>query len=205
MANLSKIPVIVRTLSEQHKVEIALVENIQRQDLNPLETATAIANLKSQFNMTERAIAKRLGKATSTVSNQLRLLELPKIAKEKVLSGAITEGHARQILALIAAGGNDKDVQKLLDKTEHDHWSVRRAEQFVNDFKKMKLSANTDKEPVQTIALLSPKAEKLFRSNLTKRFSLPEKRIKIAPSGKRLKLTIEFLDAEELASFQKHL
>ncbi len=132
MAGLLKIPALVRTLSNQHKLELALIENIQRRDLNPLETATAYLKLHQQFNMTYEDIGKRVGgKAISTISNALRLLQLPEAAKKALVEGAISEGHARQILAV----ENPKAQQELLRLIVNEGWSVRKAEQFVVGYK----------------------------------------------------------------------
>lgn len=131
IAGLTKIPAIVRTLSAQHKLEVSIIENVQRQDLNPLETATAFLKLRNQFNLTDKQIGERVGKAASTVSNITRLLKLPDVAKQALADGKITEGHARQILAI-----EDPDVQqRLLEEIIANKWSVGRTEQFVIGYK----------------------------------------------------------------------
>lgn len=134
MAGLDKLPALVRTLSDQHKLEIALLENLQREDLNALEVATAYLKLNTQFNMTHEEIAKQAGgKAVSTISNTIRLLRLPEDAKKAIVDGSISEGHARQILAL-----EDPTAQKkLLTMIILNGWSVRKAEQFVVGYKKV--------------------------------------------------------------------
>lgn len=132
-ANLPKVPVIVRTLTNQHKLELSLIENLQRQDLNPLETATAYVKLRDQFNLSLKEISKRVGgKSVAVISNMMRLLHLPPPAKQALIAGLISEGHARQILAL-----TQLQTQKmLLDRIVAEQWSVRRAEQFVIGYKK---------------------------------------------------------------------
>lgn len=132
MAGLTKLPVIIRTVNAQNKLELSLIENLQRKDLNPLETATAYLKLHQQFNLTYEQIGQRVGgKALSTVSNVLRLLNLPQEAKEALIAKKISEGHARQILAI------DKPaVQKqLLELIIKNDWSVRKTEQFVVGYK----------------------------------------------------------------------
>jgi ParB family chromosome partitioning protein len=114
---------------------------LQREDLNPLETATAYLKLHQQFSLTYEEIGKRVGgKAISTISNILRLLGLPKEAKQALIDGKISEGHARQILAI-----HEPDVQlELLEMIIKNDWSVRKAEQFVVGYKegqKNKVSA----------------------------------------------------------------
>jgi len=155
IAGLNKIPALVRTLTNQHRLEIALIENLQRQDLNPLETATAYLKLHEQFNLTYEEIGKRVGgKAISTISNVLRLLGLPKEAKQALIEGAISEGHARQILAI-----HESDVQlELLELIIKNEWSVRKAEQFVVGYKegqknREKAVAKVQTETTETKAL----------------------------------------------------
>ena len=135
LVGLEKVPAIVRTLSNQHKLELALIENLQRRDLNPLETATAYLKLHEQFSLTYEQIGERIGgKAVSTISNIMRLLQLPDNAKQALIRGDISEGHARQILALEAP-----EVQtQLLDYIIREGWSVRKSEQFVVGYKKGK-------------------------------------------------------------------
>lgn len=132
MAGLAEIPALVRTYSDQHKLELALIENLNREDLNPLEIATAYLKLQQQFNMTLEEIGKRAGgKAVSTVSNSLRLLSLPENAKTALILGQISEGHARQIVAI-----QEPPVQQeLLNLIVANGWSVRKAEQFVIGYK----------------------------------------------------------------------
>lgn len=128
MAGLTELPAIVRTMSDQQKLGLAVIENLQREDLNPLEIATAYLKLQQQFNMTLEEIGRTVGgKAVSTISNSLRMLALPDEAKKALISGNISEGHARQILAI-----KEKDVQlDLLSLIIRHGWSVRKAEQFV--------------------------------------------------------------------------
>lgn len=147
LAGLAKVPALVRTLTNQHKLELSLIENLQRQDLNPLETATAYLKLHQQFNLTYEEIGKRVGgKAISTISNVLRLLGLPKEAKLALVEGKITEGHARQILAI-----HEPEVQaELLDMIVKNDWSVRKTEQFVIGYKEGEKDKKTAVAKVQT-------------------------------------------------------
>lgn len=132
LAGKTEIPALVRSYDDQKKLELALIENLQREDLNPLEVATAYLKLQQQFNLKLEEIAKRAGgRGVSTVSNTLRLLALPKEAKTALIERQISEGHARQILAI-----KEPEVQKeLLDLIVKNEWSVRKAEQFVVGYK----------------------------------------------------------------------
>jgi ParB family chromosome partitioning protein len=100
LAGLDVVPVVVRDVTPQQMVELALVENLQREDLNPLETASAYQQLVEEFGMTQQQVADKVGKNRATVTNTLRLLKLPAKVKEALLQGQITEGHARAMLRL---------------------------------------------------------------------------------------------------------
>jgi ParB family chromosome partitioning protein len=127
MAGLEKIPALVRTLSNQHKLELSLIENLQRRDLNVLETATAYLKLRDQFNLTLEQIGQRVGgKSISGVSNTLRLLRLPESAKQALLESKITEGQARPLVGLDPA-----IVEEILPQIVEEGWSARKVEQFV--------------------------------------------------------------------------
>ena len=131
-AGLERIPAIVRQLTEQAQLEIALVENLQREDLDPIEAARGFRRLIDEFGFTLEEIAARVGRARSTVANTLRLLDLAPIVQDAVIRRTISEGHARQLLAL-----NDEAAQAHLLKLIIDEgWSVRKAEQYVVGFKK---------------------------------------------------------------------
>jgi ParB family chromosome partitioning protein len=168
MAGLTEIPALVRTYTDQHKLELALIENLNREDLNPLEIATAYLKLQQQFNMTLEEIGKRAGgKAVSTVSNSLRLLSLPENAKTALIKGEISEGHARQIVAI-----QEPDVQQeLLDLIIQNGWSVRKTEQFVIGYKegkkdKQKAAAKTRSETPATEALAKRLGTKVAIRNM---------------------------------------
>lgn len=132
-AGLSHIPAIVRSLEELEQVELALIENVQREDLSPLEQALAVYKLQQQFNIALEQIAERLGKAPSTISNLTRLLQLPESAREALRQGKISEGHARAILALRSSPSLQEE---LLSCILNNGWTVRQAEQFVLSTKK---------------------------------------------------------------------
>jgi ParB family chromosome partitioning protein len=185
LAGLKKIPAIVRTTKELERLEIAIVENVQRVDLSPLEQAVSIERLHQQFNMTYDAIAKRLGKATSTVNNVVRLLQLPEASRTALHEQKISEGHARSILAL-------KDLPEkqaeLLRQIIANGWSVRQAERFVVSVKegfkeKKESSARMQTETVET-------------KRLSKKIGAP---VQIRRTAKGGKLEIAFKSDEELA------
>lgn len=132
MAGLDKIPALVRTLTDQHRLELSLIENLQRTDLNILETATAYLKLRDQFNMTLEQIGKTVGgKSISTISNILRLLRLPDSVKRALAEGKISEGQARPLVNLDPAV-----IEEILPQIIKEGWSSRRVEQFIVQLKK---------------------------------------------------------------------
>jgi ParB family chromosome partitioning protein len=155
IAGLDKVPVIVRSTKELEQLEIALIENVQRVDLSPLEQAVSIERLHQQFNMHYDAIAKRLGKASSTINNIVRLLQLPVSAVEALKNKEITEGHARAILAL---KGAPEKQDELLQSIITQGWNVRQAERYVTSHKagiqeKKEVRSRVDTETKETKAL----------------------------------------------------
>jgi ParB family transcriptional regulator, chromosome partitioning protein len=127
MLGMDTIPALVRTLSNQHQLELSLIENLQRADLNSIETATAYMKLRDQFNLTLEEIGKRVGnKSTSAVSNTLRLLKLPKAVQHAIAQGKLTEGQARPLV-----GQDDAFVEEILPRIIAEDWSARKVEQFM--------------------------------------------------------------------------
>ena len=127
-AGLTTVPALVRSAEDLEKLELGLIENVQRVDLSPLEQAVSIARLHEQFNVSYADIAKRLGKADTTINNIVRLLQLPKDAQEALSNGSISEGHARSILALKS---DPTQQTRLLELIMAEGWSVRQAEKYV--------------------------------------------------------------------------
>lgn len=146
MAGLEKVPALVRTLSAQHKLELSLIENLQRRDLNVLETATAYLKLRDQFNLTLDQIGERVGgKSVSAISNTLRLLRLPESVKTALLEGKLREGQARPLVNIDPAM-----IDEILPEILRDEWSARKIEQFIVQLKKH--GADTKKQSVARLA-----------------------------------------------------
>lgn len=114
LLGLNEVPVIVRAEQEQKKLEIALIENLQREDLNPLETARAYKRLIDEFNITQEEAAKKVGKARSSVANALRLLALPLEVQEALASGKISEAHAKYLLGIEGEARQINLLRKIL-------------------------------------------------------------------------------------------
>ncbi|HET8670219.1 MAG TPA: ParB/RepB/Spo0J family partition protein [Candidatus Saccharimonadales bacterium] len=185
LAGLAKVPAIVRTTKELEQLEIAIVENVQRVDLSPLEQAVSIERLHQQFNMTYESVAKRLGKATSTINNIVRLLQLPEAASLALQKQKISEGHARAILAL---KDTPEKQAELLEQIIKHGWSVRQAERFVTSIKE------GFKEKREAVARV--RTETSETKQLSQRIGVPVHIRRMAKGGK---LEITFTSDDELS------
>jgi ParB family chromosome partitioning protein len=134
IAGLSEVPAYVRIANDQEMMEMALVENIQRENLNPMEVAITYQRLIEEFSLRHEDLAQRVGKKRTTITNFLRLLDLPPYIQEEIKSGRVSTGHAKAL-----AGLGDFAVQKhFLERTVREELSVRALEKLVSDFKKPK-------------------------------------------------------------------
>ncbi len=124
IAELEKIPAIVRTLDAQNRLELSLIENVQREDLNPIEIATAYAKLKNQFNMTPDGVAQRVGKSKASIVNTMRLLQLPEEAKKAMVENGLSEGQMRPLIS-----ATPEQIDMILPSIIKENWSARKVEQ----------------------------------------------------------------------------
>jgi ParB family chromosome partitioning protein len=131
LAELEKVPVVVKDISISDRLELALIENIQREDLSPLDEALAYAQLVDEFSLTQDSIAKRVGKSRSAVANSIRILQLPEFARESLGKGDISAGHARVLLSL----EKQEDVRHLHDIMVSRKISVREGESIAKGIK----------------------------------------------------------------------
>ena len=191
LAGKVKIPAIVRTLTDQHKLELSLIENIQRRDLNPLETATAYLKLRDQFNLTLDQIGARVGgKSISTISNTLRLLRLPEAVKTAMIEGKLTEGQARPLI-----GADEEIIAKILDQIIKQDWSARKVEQFIAGLKNGVHTANSSGNTHDNF--------EQYTQQLTKRFTT-KVQIKTNQKGAG-QIVIAFKNAKEFERIEKLL
>lgn len=190
LAELSHVPAIVRSLKELEQIELSLIENIQRVDLSPLEQALSVYKLQHQFNLALEDIAKKLGKAPSTISNLMRLLQLPDAAREALREGKITEGHARAILSLKA--WPDKQAE-LLRSILNNRWTVRQAEQFATA---AKAGADADAARGRTVS------ETSLTKNIGKKLGT---KVQIKHTAKGGQLVIRFNSDEHLQQIAEKL
>ena len=146
MAGIREVPVIIRDYSEQEVVEISLIENIQREDLNPIEEANAYVRLMDEFHMTQEAISQRVSKSRAAVTNAIRLLRLPQEIREMLIYGELTEGHARALLGIpdpeaqikaartvIQNGASVRETEKLVKEILHPTVRPKRERNVQND------------------------------------------------------------------------
>ncbi len=181
-AGLKNIPIIVKDVSPAEALELALIENIQREDLNPLEEAEAYNRLIREFGLTQEELASRVGKERSTVANFLRLLKLPDYIKENIWAEAISMGHAR-----VLAGVEYPEDQRLVrDMIIRKGLSVRETETLVRRLKKPRRPAGKRQPDSHTLSL----AEEMVRHLGT--------RVRISRRGKRGKIEIDFYSEEDL-------
>ncbi len=145
LAGLDMVPVIIRQVSDQERLELALIENVQREDLNPLETAEAYHQLVEHFQLKQEEIAVRVGKNRATVANTLRLLNLSEQARKALAEGKISEGHARTILSLSSVQAQNAALQTMIN---HD-LNVRQAEELCKKLsgEKPRPKINPEKSP----------------------------------------------------------
>ncbi|MBP5349389.1 MAG: ParB/RepB/Spo0J family partition protein [Clostridia bacterium] len=191
LAGLSEIPAVILDRDDLAAAEIALVENLQREDLNPIEEALAFKSLTEEFGLTQEELSRRVGKSRSAVANATRLLELPDEAKAMVSSGALSAGHARTLLGL-----RDRDqIVPLAKRCVADGLSVRELELLVKRANKPVREAPEEPAPVVDYVA---ELERKMTSDLGRR-------VKIAAKGKQKTLTLWFEDNEDLDALLRRI
>ena len=191
LANLSEIPAVILDSDDLAAAEIALVENLQREDLNPIEEALAFKSLSEEFGLTQEELSRRVGKSRSAVANATRLLELPDEAKAMVSSGVLSAGHARTLLGL-----RDRDrIVPLAKRCVSDGLSVRELELLVK--RANRPIREVPEEPASVVDYVA-ELERKMTSDLGRR-------VKIAAKGKRKTLTLWFEDNEDLDALLRRI
>ncbi len=184
-AGLKKIPAIIREVSDAESLEIAIIENIHRHDLNPIEEAEAYSQLANEFGLTQEKLAQKVGKNRTTITNTLRLLKLPNGVKADMVAGRFSMGHARALLGLESA----KDIEALRREILKKDMNVRQAEERVRQLKK----TNSD-------AVTAPKKKKdIFLKNIeTGLERLLGTKVEILPKQKGGKVMITYYSDDDL-------
>lgn len=159
LAGLNKIPAIVRKIRDPESIEIAIIENLQREDLNPIETASAYKILIEEHNLTQDKLAQTIGKDRTTITNTLRLLNLPETVQELILSHQLTTGHAKVLLSV-----KSQKLQIILaESTVKNQWSVRTLEQKMQHLQNRQQTVDQQTDPILEAAL-----DKIRRNLATK-------------------------------------
>lgn len=191
LANLTEIPAIVMEADALKAAEIAIIENVQRENLNPYEEAQAYASLMSEFKLTQEEVSAKVGKSRPAIANSMRLLELPDEVLELLKAGDISAGHARALLGLKDKGIIEDTANKILVRS----LSVRDTEDLVKKLNKAYENAlKGEEEKVDTSDLIVDYIKDLEK----KAMSLTGKRIKIQTKGKCRMVQIEYVDNEDL-------
>jgi ParB family chromosome partitioning protein len=191
LAGLTDVPVIVRDVETQDRLELALIENIQRENLNPIDEGLAYQQLVKEFSMTQEEVAKRVGKERSTVANTMRLLQLPDFIKDDIGGGRLSMGHARVLLAI----KDHVEVKEIRDKIINKELSVRQTEALVRAAKQ-KNSGNAggqrrsdDKKPIPSSYC------RTLTNDFIRHFGTKSK---ITQNGDRGKIEIEYYSLDDL-------
>ena len=142
LAGLTEMPAIIKELSDEDMMELAIIENLQREDLNAIEEAESYKKMMTDLNITQQEVARRLGKSRPYIANMLRLLQLPKNVAQMVQHGALSSAHGRTLLTLKDAS----KIKKTAKQAAQESWSVRYLEEYVNGLVSKDISRKVDKE-----------------------------------------------------------
>ncbi|SIS75506.1 ParB/RepB/Spo0J family partition protein [Alicyclobacillus vulcanalis] len=182
MAGLQVVPAVVRDLSDVLLMEIALIENLQREDLNPMEVADAYAKLIETCHLTQDELAKRVGQSRSHITNMLRLLQLPVQIQDMVSRGTLTMGHARALLSVEDA----EEQLRLAEQAVKEAWSVRKLEMVIYQPKKVSRETETRTLPTEYRRYQEQVQAYLGTS------------VRIQPGKKRGKIEIDYYSEDDL-------
>lgn len=190
MAGLTEVPVVIIDSDDKKTAELSLIENIQREDLNPVEEAEAIELLIDEYSLTHEELSRKIGKSRSAITNALRLLDLPDKTLELLKNGAITAGHARALLGIKDTGKINDAAATVIEKS----LSVRETEALVRSINSPK--PTTEKQGASDRDLYIKEIEKQVRRKIGRK-------IKISSKGKNHKVEIEYTDDRDLENLLK--
>jgi len=188
LAGLETVPVIEKDATEREILEIALIENIQREDLNPIEEAEAFDRLQREFDLTQETLSDVLSKSRSDIANSLRLLSLNEVVREKIAEGTLTKGHGKALLSLDESINPEKIVKTITE----NNLNVRQTEALVKKFNALKSGQKTgeEKPQVDVFALAKKDIEKKLKTRFGTRVVLSERK------GKG-KIQIEYVSSDD--------
>ncbi len=192
-AGLSTVPVVVKALDDRTVMEIALVENLQREDLNPLEEAEAYQRLITEFNLTQEEVAKAVGKSRPAIANTLRLLNLPEPIQQLVANGQLTMGHARALLSL----ERPEEQLYISEKIITEKLSVRETEEIVRLTRLSGVSRETPGEGEEKKQKERQKIDPNLQAIIDDMTRLFGTKVRIKKNGERGKIEIEYYSPEE--------
>lgn len=193
IAGLKTVPVVVQNVGDEDAfLELALIENIQRTDLNPLEEAEAYKKLIDRFGYTQEQTAQKVGKKRSTITNSLRLLLLPDYIRDDVVSGLLSEGHARSLLRIV---DNPAALREIRDQIVAKHLSVRQVESLIRKYKKPKRIENVAAQQDIVEQEVSDSYCKALATQITNKLN---SRVVINRNGNRGKIEIEYYSLDDL-------
>lgn len=194
LAGLTEVPAIIKELSEEDMMELAIIENLQREDLNAIEEAESYKKMMTDLNITQQEVARRLGKSRPYIANMLRLLQLPKNVAQMVQQGALSSAHGRTLLTLKDAS----KIKKTAKQAAQESWSVRYLEEYVNGLVSKDISWKVDKETKES----KPKMIQQQERFLKKQYGA---KVDISTSKNVGKITFEFKSEAELKRLIRQL
>jgi ParB family chromosome partitioning protein len=201
MAGLSEIPVVIRDLDESQTLEIAIIENLQREDLNVIELAQGYKSLMEEHGMTQEQVAKKIGKSRSDVANTVRLLSLPESVMKHIRSGKISKGHAKALLSL-----EDKaQIEEVAHKIVLDQMLVRDIEKLAKESKEPKKATEKSEKPEKEQNPVWGTDQNFYKEMAIALSDELGRRVTITTGGKKSSIEIEFYYKEELMDIVERL
>ena len=194
LAGLTEVPAIIKELSDEDMMELAIIENLQREDLNAIEEAESYKKMMTDLNITQQEVARRLGKSRPYIANMLRLLQLPKNVAQMVQHGALSSAHGRTLLTLKDAS----KIKKTAKQAAQESWSVRYLEEYVNGLVSKDISRKVDKEAKES----KPKMIQQQERFLKKQYGA---KVDISTSKNVGKITFEFKSEAEFKRLIRQL
>ena len=194
LAGLTEVPAIIKELSDEDMMELAIIENLQREDLNAIEEAESYKKMMTDLNITQQEVARRLGKSRPYIANMLRLLQLPKNVAQMVQHGALSSAHGRTLLTLKDAS----KIKKTAKQAAQESWSVRYLEEYVNGLVSKDISRKVDKETKES----KPKMIQQQERFLKKQYGA---KVDISTSKNVGKITFEFKSEAEFKRLIRQL